>query len=64
MALNDEEKIAFRNPKGIYCNKVMSFGLKKCKCHILQKKMLNVMLNNLVVKSKKKYDHLKCEACP
>ena len=28
MAPKDEELIAFRTPKGIYCYKVMPFGLK------------------------------------
>ena len=28
MALTDEELAAFRTPKGIYCYKVMPFGLK------------------------------------
>ena len=28
MALEDEEITVFRTPKGIYCYKVMSFGLK------------------------------------
>ncbi|KAM2279795.1 hypothetical protein FF2_039791 [Malus domestica] len=28
MALKDEELTAFRTPKGIYCYKVMPFGLK------------------------------------
>ncbi|KAL0462267.1 UNVERIFIED_CONTAM: Transposon Tf2-12 polyprotein [Sesamum latifolium] len=34
MAPADEELTAFRTPKGIYCYKVMPFGLKKCWRHI------------------------------
>jgi hypothetical protein len=31
MATEDEELTAFRTPKGIYCYRVMPFGLKKCR---------------------------------
>jgi hypothetical protein len=34
MAPEDEELMAFRTRKGIYCYKVMSFGLKMLVLHI------------------------------
>ncbi|KAA0046253.1 uncharacterized protein E6C27_scaffold284G00560 [Cucumis melo var. makuwa] len=69
MALNDEEKTAFRTPKGIYCYKVMSFGLKNASAtyqRAMQRifddmlhKHIECYVDDLVVKSKKKCDHLK-----
>ncbi|TYK06279.1 uncharacterized protein E5676_scaffold157G00630 [Cucumis melo var. makuwa] len=69
MALDDEEKTAFRTPKGIYCYKVMPFGLKNVGAtyqRAMQRifddmlyKHIECYVDNLVVKSKKKCDHLK-----
>ncbi|KAL0534678.1 hypothetical protein IC582_028969 [Cucumis melo] len=69
MALDDEEKTAFRTPKGIYCYKVMPFGLKNAGAtyqRAMQRifddmlhKHIECYVDNLVVKSKKKCDHLK-----
>ncbi|KAM2197357.1 hypothetical protein ACFX1Q_000769 [Malus domestica] len=69
MALEDEEQTTFRTPKGIYCYKVMPFGLKNAGA-IYQRamqKIFNDMLhknvecyiNDVVVKTKKRSDHLK-----
>ncbi|KAA0055891.1 uncharacterized protein E6C27_scaffold438G00090 [Cucumis melo var. makuwa] len=69
MALDDEEKTAFQTPKGIYCYKVMPFGLKNAGAtyqHAMQRifddmlhKHIECYVDDLVVKSKKKCDHLK-----
>ena len=64
-----EELSAFRTPKGIYCYKVMPFGLKNA-CATYQRAMQNIFddllhknvecyVDDLVVKSRKKSDHLK-----
>ncbi|KAL0557043.1 hypothetical protein IC582_005561 [Cucumis melo] len=69
MALDDEEKTTFRTPKGIYCYKVMPFGLKNAGATYqramqmifddMLHKHIECYVDNLVVKSKKKCDHLK-----
>ncbi|KAM1588553.1 hypothetical protein ACFX10_027554 [Malus domestica] len=69
MAPEDEELTAFHTPKSIYCYKVMPFGLKNAGA-IYQRamqKIFNDMLHknaecyvdNVVVKTKKRFDHLK-----
>ena len=65
----DEELIAFRTPKGIYYYKVMSFGLKNAGAtyqRVMQKifhdmlyKNVECYVDDLVVKSKKREDHLR-----
>nr|GMD70604.1 uncharacterized protein LOC109157794 [Ipomoea batatas] len=68
MAPEDEELTAFRTPKGIYCYKVMPFGLKNA-CATYQRamqrifddmlhKMVECYVDDLVVKSKLRTDHL------
>ncbi|KAL4031315.1 hypothetical protein IC575_009591 [Cucumis melo] len=69
MALDDEEKTTFRTLKGIYCYKVMPFELKNAGAiyQRVMKRIFDDMLykhiecyvDDLVVKSKKKCDHLK-----
>ncbi|KAM1027360.1 hypothetical protein ACFX2A_041136 [Malus domestica] len=69
MALEDEELTAFRTPKGIYCYKVMPFGLKNAGATYQRamQKIFNDMLHknvecyvdDVVVKTKKRSDHLK-----
>ncbi|KAM1291749.1 hypothetical protein ACFX13_019139 [Malus domestica] len=69
MALEDEELTAFRTPKGIYCYKVMPFGLKNAGATYQRamQKIFNDMLHknvecyvdDVVVKTKKRLDHLK-----
>ncbi|KAM1164798.1 hypothetical protein ACFX2G_024746 [Malus domestica] len=69
MALEDEELTAFRTPKGIYCYKVMPFGLKNVGATYQRamQKIFNDMLHknvecyvdDVVVKTKKRLDHLK-----
>ncbi|KAM1079925.1 hypothetical protein ACFX2B_014436 [Malus domestica] len=69
MALEDEELIAFRTPKGIYYYKVMPFGLKNAGATYQRamQKIFNDMLHknvecyvdDVVVKTKKRSDHLK-----
>ncbi|KAL4022918.1 hypothetical protein IC575_016664 [Cucumis melo] len=69
MAFSDEEMTAFRTPKGIYCYKVMPFGLKNAGAtyQCAMQKVFNDMLykyvecyvDDLVVKSKKRQDNLK-----
>ncbi|XP_070010406.1 uncharacterized protein [Nicotiana sylvestris] len=69
MAPKDEELTAFRTPKGIYCYKVMPFGLKNAGA-TYQRAMQNIFddllhknvecyVDNLVVKLREKGDHLK-----
>ncbi|KAK4389710.1 Transposon Tf2-12 polyprotein [Sesamum angolense] len=67
MALADEELTAFRTPKGIYCYKVMPFGLKNAGAtyqRAMQKIFDNMLHKNvecyvddLVVNSKKRENH-------
>ncbi|KAL0308969.1 UNVERIFIED_CONTAM: hypothetical protein Sradi_5839200 [Sesamum radiatum] len=67
MAPTDEELMAFRTPKGIYCYKVMSFGLKNASAtyqRAMQKifddmlhKNVECYVDDLVVKSKKRENH-------
>ena len=69
MALEDEENTAFRTPKCIYCYKVMPFVLKNAGGtyqHAMQRifddmlhKYVECYVNNLIVKSKRKCDHIK-----
>ncbi|KAL4010597.1 hypothetical protein IC575_030098 [Cucumis melo] len=69
MALDDEEKTAFQTSKGIYCYKVMPFRLKNAGAtyqRAMQRifddmlhKHIECYVDDLVVKSKKKCDHLK-----
>ncbi|TYK28162.1 uncharacterized protein E5676_scaffold289G00760 [Cucumis melo var. makuwa] len=69
MTLSDEEMTAFRTPKGIYCYKVMPFGLKNVGAtyqRVMQKvfddmlhKYVECYVDDLVVKSKRRQDHLK-----
>ncbi|KAL0359477.1 UNVERIFIED_CONTAM: Transposon Tf2-12 polyprotein [Sesamum angustifolium] len=67
MAPADEELTAFRTPKGIYCYKVMPFGLKNAGAtyqRAMQKifddmlhKNVKCYVDDLVVKSKKRENH-------
>ncbi|KAL0368461.1 UNVERIFIED_CONTAM: Transposon Tf2-12 polyprotein [Sesamum calycinum] len=67
MAPADEELTAFRTPKGIYCYKVMPFGLKNVGAtyqRAMQKifddmlhKNVECYVDDLVVKSKKRENH-------
>ena len=69
MSPKDEELTAFRTPKGIYCYKVMPFGLKNAGA-TYQRAMQNIFedlfhknvecyVDDFVVKSRKRGDHLK-----
>ena len=68
MAPEDEELTAFRTPKGIYCYKVMPFGLKNAGAtyqRAMQKifddllhKKVECYVDDLVVKSKGRTEHL------
>ena len=68
MAKEDMEKTAFITPRGIYCYKVMPFGLKnagatfqKAVTHILSKQLgrnVEAYIDDLVVKSKLAADHI------
>ncbi|CAL9018761.1 unnamed protein product [Prunus brigantina] len=69
MSPEDEELTAFRTPKGIYCYKVMPFGLKNVGAtyqRAMQKifsdmlhKNVECYVDDLVIKSKRREDHLK-----
>ncbi|CAL8152128.1 unnamed protein product [Prunus armeniaca] len=69
MSPEDEELTAFRTPKGIYCYKVMPFGLKNAGAtyqRAMQKifgdmlhKNVECYVDDLVIKSKRREDHLK-----
>ncbi|XP_056695837.1 uncharacterized protein [Spinacia oleracea] len=68
MAPEDQEATAFRTPKGIFCYKVMPFGLKNAGAtyqRAMQKifedmmhKIVECYVDDLVVKSKKRESHL------
>lgn len=68
MAEEDKLHTAFRTPKGIYCYKVMPFGLKnagatvkKVMTHIfddLLHKQVECYVDDLVVKTKRREDHV------
>ena len=68
MALEDEVHIAFRTLKGIYCYKVMPFRLKNAGARYqramqqifddILHKIVQCYVDNLVVKTKKRKDHL------
>ena len=68
MAPRDEELTAFRTPKGIYCYKVMPFGLKNAGAtyqRAMQKifddmlhKNVECYVDDLVVKTRNRGDHL------
>ncbi|KAG9458146.1 hypothetical protein H6P81_002654 [Aristolochia fimbriata] len=65
----DEEKTAFRTPKGIFCYKVMPFGMKNAGAtyqRAMQKifddflhKFVECYVDDVVVKTKSRDDHLK-----
>ncbi|KAM2617840.1 hypothetical protein TB1_034202 [Malus domestica] len=69
MAPEDEELTAFRTPKGIYCYKVMPFGLKNAGAiyqRVMQKifndtlhKKVDCYVDDVVIKTKKRSNHLK-----
>ncbi|XP_074277874.1 uncharacterized protein LOC141601485 [Silene latifolia] len=69
MAPEDQEATSFRTPKGIFCYMVMSFGLKNAGAtyqRAMQKifddmlhKMIECYVDDVVVKSKKRKDHVK-----
>ena len=69
MALSDEEMTVFKTPKGIYCYKVMPFGLKNVGAtyqRAMQKvfddmlhRYVECYVDDLVVKTKRRQDHLK-----
>ena len=68
MAPKDEEMTAFRTPKGIYCYKVMPFGLKNAGAtyqRAMQKifddmlhRIVECYVDDLVVKSRERRNHL------
>ena len=69
MAPEDEQLTAFRTPKGIYCYKVMPFGLKNAGANYqramqrifddILHKTVQCYVDDLVVKTKKRGDHLR-----
>uniref|UniRef100_A0A2N9F6K1 Uncharacterized protein n=1 Tax=Fagus sylvatica TaxID=28930 RepID=A0A2N9F6K1_FAGSY len=69
MVPEDEELTAFRTPKGIYCYKVMPFGLKNAGAiyqQAMQKifddilhKIVQCYVNDLVVKTRKREEHIR-----
>uniref|UniRef100_A0A2N9HH26 Uncharacterized protein n=1 Tax=Fagus sylvatica TaxID=28930 RepID=A0A2N9HH26_FAGSY len=69
MAPEDEELTAFRTPKGIYCYKVMPFGLKNAGAtyqRAMQKifddilhKIVQCYVDDLVVKTRKREEHIR-----
>ena len=68
MAPEDQEATAFRTPKGIFCYKVMPFGLKNAGATYqramqtifddMLDKTVECYVDELVVKSKKKVEHI------
>jgi len=69
MALEDQEATAFRTPKGIFCYKVMPFGLKNAGATYqramptifkdIAHKEMECYVDDLAVKSKKRLDYLR-----
>ena len=69
MAPEDEELTAFRTPKGIYCYKVMPFGIKNAGAtyqRAMQKifddilhKIVQCYVDDLVVKTRKREEHIR-----
>ncbi|XP_070005820.1 uncharacterized protein [Nicotiana sylvestris] len=65
----DAEKIAFITPRGIYCNRVMPFGLKNAGAtyiramtiifHDMIHKEIDVYVDDVIIKSKKQSDIVK-----
>jgi len=65
---SDQHKIAFRTPWGNFCYKVMSFGLKNAGAtyqramtamfHDFIHKIVEVYVDDILVKSKRKEDHV------
>ena len=68
MHADDQEKIAFMTNKGIYCYKVMPFGLKnagstyQCLVNIMFKghlgRTMEVYIDDMLVKSEKSDDYI------
>jgi len=68
MEPEDHEAITFRTPKGIFCYKVMPFGLKNARAtyqRVMQTifedmlhKTMECCVEDPVIKSKKRSDHL------
>jgi len=68
MALEDQDVTALRTPKGIFCYRVMAFSLKSLRATYqrtmqtifedMLQKMVEYYVDDLVVKSKKRLDHL------
>jgi len=68
MALEDQDATLLHTPKGVSYHSVMPFGLKNARAtyqRVMQtiwkdmlRKMVECYTNDLVVKSKKKLDHL------
>nr|YP_009315953.1 hypothetical protein [Cocos nucifera]AOX12947.1 hypothetical protein [Cocos nucifera] len=68
MAPEDAIHTAFRTPKGIYCYKIMPFGLKNAgatyqramtvKFYDLLHRVVECYVDDLVVKTKRRADHL------
>ena len=68
MSLTDQNKTAFITPRGAYCYKVMSFGLKNTRATyqrmITQKighmigKTVEVYIDDMLIKSLRKEDHV------
>ena len=68
MAEKDQEKTAFITSQGLYCYRVMSFGLKNTGAtyqrlvnQLFNKKIrrnVEVYVNNMLVKSKEEENHL------
>jgi len=69
MAPEDQEAMTFRTPKGIFCYKVMPFGLKNVGVTYqramqtifddMLHKTIECYVDDLVVKSKKRAEHIR-----
>jgi hypothetical protein len=68
MTLSDQEKTAFITPKGIYCYRVMPFGLKNAGAtyqrmvtsmfgHLIGK-TVEVYIDDILIKSVRKANHI------